>query len=86
MDMTCTKEIEFVEQLRRQEISRGLGLATRDRIRAVRRERMRWAVSIWQSRIEGIQRGEGGMEKNRELTLTRMRFQQNGQLKRLVPR
>lgn len=45
MDAASMKEIDRMEALRRMEITRGLGLAARDRKRAVRRERMRWAVS-----------------------------------------
>lgn len=46
MDVACSKEFDRMEALRRMEISRGLGLAARDRMRAVRREKMRWAVSV----------------------------------------
>lgn len=66
MDTASTKELEFMEKLRRMEITRGLGLAARDRTRAVRRERMRWAVSSWELLFFGesparIERGaEGG--------------------------
>lgn len=44
MDEASTREFDRVEALRRMEITRGLELATKDRTRAVRRERMRWAV------------------------------------------
>eukprot|EP00904_Undaria_pinnatifida_P006463 jgi/Undpi1/2947/HiC_scaffold_14.g06324.m1 len=44
MDLACAKESSCMEALRRMEIRRGLGLAARDRVKAIRRERMRWAV------------------------------------------
>lgn len=46
MDAAATRVFDSMEALRRMEIARGLGLAARDRTRAVRRERMRWAVSM----------------------------------------
>lgn len=46
MDVAMTTELDKVETLRRMEIAHALALAARDREKAVRRERMRWAVSI----------------------------------------
>lgn len=46
MDAAARRVFDSMEALRRMEIARGLGLAARDRTRAVRRERMRWAVSM----------------------------------------
>lgn len=45
LDAASVKEFDRMESLRRMEIKRGLALAARDRCRAVRREKMRWAVS-----------------------------------------
>lgn len=54
MDVSSAKEFDRMEALRRMEISRGLRLATRDRMRAVRREKMRWAVSFLQGAVVSI--------------------------------
>lgn len=45
MDASSCRESSSMEELRRLEITRGLNQAARDRSRAVRREKMRWAVS-----------------------------------------
>lgn len=45
MDAASTRELDRMEALRRLEITRGLGIAARERRKAIRRERMRWAVS-----------------------------------------
>eukprot|EP00752_Nemacystus_decipiens_P018220 g16349.t1 len=65
LDASSSREFNRMEALRRMEISRGLGLARRDRIKAVRRERMRWAVRDVRRNV--IKRSRKDLQGFREL-------------------
>ncbi|CAM9629410.1 unnamed protein product [Scytosiphon promiscuus] len=65
LDAASVKEFDRMEALRRMEIKRGLGLAARDRCRAVRREKMRWAVRDVRRNV--IKRSRKDLQRFREL-------------------
>ncbi|CAB1110135.1 unnamed protein product [Ectocarpus sp. CCAP 1310/34] len=65
MDASSCREASRMEALRRMEITRGLNQAARDRSRAVRLEKMRWAVRDVRRNV--IKRSRKDLQRFREL-------------------